>query len=259
MSVVIIIFMIVSALFALATLGYVVVDIIIEKRNTDESEETIIQPEPVGIAVAAPEPVAEPEPEPVAEPEPEPVEESEPEPVAEPELEPVEESEPEPVAEPELEPVEESEPEPIAEPEPKPVAEPEPEPVAEPEPEPVAEPEPEPVAEPEPEPVAEPEPELEIIESQPVIIPEDLPVPESEEIGIEVIDVAWPESMAKNKIYKYDPNGETVHRGDIVLVPTFDAHRHGNILRTATVINGNYCVEYIPGGKTLKKIIRVVK
>ena len=211
MSVVIIIFMIVSALFALATLGYVVVDIIIEKRNTDESEETIIQPEPVVIAVAAPEPVAEPEPEPVAEPEPEA----------------------------------------IAEPEPEPVAEPEPEPVAEPEPEPVAEPEPE------PESIAEPEPE--IIESLPVIIPEDLPVPESEETGIEVIDVAWPESMAKNKIYKYDPNGETVHRGDIVLVPTFDAHRHGNILRTATVINGNYCIEFIPGGKTLKKIIRVVK
>ena len=237
MSVVIIIFMIVSALFALATLGYVVVDIIIEKRNTDESEETIIQPEPVVIAVAAPEPVAEPEPEPVAEPEPEAIAEPEPEPVAEPEPEPVAEPEPEPVAEPE----------------------PEPESIAEPEPEPVAEPEPEPVAEPEPEPESIAEPEPEIIESLPVIIPEDLPVPESEETGIEVIDVAWPESMAKNKIYKYDPNGETVHRGDIVLVPTFDAHRHGNILRTATVINGNYCIEFSPGGKTLKKIIRVVK
>lgn len=112
---------------------------------------------------------------------------------------------------------------------------------------------------PEPEPEPEVEPELEIVESAPVIIPEDMPAPVSAEVGIEVIDVAWPESMAKNKIYKYDPNGETVSRGDIVLVPTFDRHRHGDILRTATVINGNYRVDSFPSDIVLKKIVRVVK
>lgn len=106
---------------------------------------------------------------------------------------------------------------------------------------------------------AEIEPEPEIIESEPVIIPENMPEPVSADFGIEVIDVAWPESMAKNKIYKYDPNGETVSRGDTVLVPTVDKHRHGAILRTATVINGNYRVEEIPSDKVLKKIIRVIK
>ena len=129
--------------------------------------------------------------------------------------------------------------------------------VEEPEPEPVPEPEPEPEPVPEPEP--EPEPELEIIESAPVEIPEDLPVPEVIEEGLEVIDVAWPESMAKNKIYRYDPNGEELHRGDTVLVPTFDKHRHGEIFRTATVINGNYRTQDFPTDKVLKKIVRVIK
>lgn len=107
------------------------------------------------------------------------------------------------------------------------------------------------------EPTQESEPE--IIESAPVIIPDDMPVPVSAETGIEVIDVAWPESMAKNKIYKYVPNGEIVSRGDIVLVPTFDRHRHREILRTATVINGNYRVDSIQTDESLKKIVCVVK
>ena len=101
--------------------------------------------------------------------------------------------------------------------------------------------------------------EIEIIESEPVLIPEDMPEPVSAEVGTEVIDVAWPESMAKNKIYKYDPNGETLHRGDMVLVPTFDKHRHGHIFRTATVINGIYRVESVPSDTVLKKIVRVIK
>lgn len=108
------------------------------------------------------------------------------------------------------------------------------------------------------EPEPEPEPEPEIVESEPVMIPEDMPEPISAEIGLEVIDVAWPESMAKNKIYKYDPNGETLKRGDVVLVPTFDRHRHGDIFRTATVINGNYRVDSFPSDVVLKKIVRVV-
>ena len=95
-----------------------------------------------------------------------------------------------------------------------------------------------------------------IIESCPVIVPENLPEPTSVETGIEIIEVAWPESIAKNKIYRYDPNGETLRRGDTVLVPTFDALRHREVLRTATVINGNYRADPCQITKTLKKIIK---
>jgi hypothetical protein len=58
---------------------------------------------------------------------------------------------------------------------------------------------------------------------------------------------------------RYDPNGTVVERGDTVLVPTFDKHRHGEIHRTATVINGNYRTNSLPADKVLKKIVRVVK
>ena len=126
-------------------------------------------------------------------------------------------------------------------------------------PEPIPEPEPEPEPEPIPEPEPEPEPELEIIESAPVIVPVDLPEPEDVEEGVEIIEVAWPESMAKNKIYRYDPNGVVVARGDTVLVPTFDKPRRREVLRTATVINGNYHTTALPEGLVLKKVVRVVK
>ena len=110
-----------------------------------------------------------------------------------------------------------------------------------------------------PKPEPQPQPEIEVIESAPVEIPEDFPEPVSVEEGIEVIDVAWSESMAKNKIYRYDPNGEILQRGDTVMVPTFDKHRNGEILRTATVINGNYRTQDFPADRVLKKIVRVVK
>ena len=70
--------------------------------------------------------------------------------------------------------------------------------------------------------------------------------------------MAWPESMAKNRTYRYDPNGVVVARGDMVLVPTFDKHRRREVLRTATVINGNYRTESLPEGLVLKKVVRVV-
>ena len=110
-----------------------------------------------------------------------------------------------------------------------------------------------------PKPQPQPQPEIEVIESAPVEIPEDFPEPVSAQEGIEVIDVAWPESMVKNKIYRYDPDGEILQRGDTVMVPTFDKHRNGEILRTATVINGNYRTEDFPADRVLKKIVRVVK
>ena len=62
MSVFVIIFMIVATIFALATLGYVVVDVILELRNKEE-------PEPEEIQEEQPEPEPELEPEPEPEPE----------------------------------------------------------------------------------------------------------------------------------------------------------------------------------------------
>ena len=118
---------------------------------------------------------------------------------------------------------------------------------------------PKPEPRPQPQPQPQPQPEIEVIESAPVEIPEDFPEPVSAQEGIEVIDVAWPESMVKNKIYRYDPDGEILQRGDTVMVPTFDKHRNGEILRTATVINGNYRTEDFPANRVLKKIVRVVK
>ena len=106
---------------------------------------------------------------------------------------------------------------------------------------------------PEPKPVLEPEPMPEIIETIPVEIPSSDQVEE----GVEVIDVAWPESLAKNRIYKYDPNGQIFKKGDAVLVPTYDKHRNGDILRTATVVNGNYRIAALPANKTLKKVVPI--
>ncbi len=113
-------------------------------------------------------------------------------------------------------------------------------PVEEPEPMPEPESEPEPMPEPEPEPIPEPEPE---------------PDPD----GIEVIDVVWSEDKAKKKNYKYDPNGETVNEGDIVLVPSRDAEQNRDIVREATVSKGNYRVDPATLIHPLKKIIKVVK
>lgn len=62
MMTLVIIFLIVSTIFALSTIGYVAVDIILEKRNREEPQEE--QP-----PIIVPIPVFEPEPEPEPEPE----------------------------------------------------------------------------------------------------------------------------------------------------------------------------------------------
>ncbi len=77
--------------------------------------------------------------------------------------------------------------------------------------------------------------------------------------GVEIIGVVWPERTRKNKVYRYDPNGETLHEGDMVLVPTRDAARDKEVVRKAAVAQGNIRVD--PGyiNHPLKKIIGVIK
>ena len=80
-----------------------------------------------------------------------------------------------------------------------------------------------------------------------------------EEPGVEVIGVVWPERAHKNKVYRYDPNGEKLTNGDVVLVPSRDAARDRNIIRKAAVAHGNHKVDPEHLHHPLKKIIGVVK
>lgn len=74
--------------------------------------------------------------------------------------------------------------------------------------------------------------------------------------GVEVIDVRFPETDAD---YKYDPDGESLRAGDIVLVPSSDNCRGMEVEREATVSAGNHRVPKESLKYSLKKIIRVVK
>jgi hypothetical protein len=77
--------------------------------------------------------------------------------------------------------------------------------------------------------------------------------------GVEVVGVVWPEKRRRHKVYKYDPNGESLKEGDIVLVPSRDVAKNRDIIRKATVVYENYHIESDKLNKPLKKIIAVVK
>ena len=83
-------------------------------------------------------------------------------------------------------------------------------------------------------------------------------IDEETEDGVEVIGVVWPEHQHRNKIYRYDPNGEKIGDGDIVLIPSRDVHRNRDIIRKATVAHGNHRVDPETLKHPLKKIIGVV-
>ena len=87
---------------------------------------------------------------------------------------------------------------------------------------------------------------------------DDEVIEEAEE-GVEVISVVWPEKAKKNKLYRYDPNGEQVHDGDIVLVPSRDNAQNRDIIRKAAVAHGNHRVDPETLHHPLKKIIAIVK
>lgn len=80
-----------------------------------------------------------------------------------------------------------------------------------------------------------------------------------EEPGVEVVGVVWPERPKHNKVYRYDPNGEKLDKGDIVLVPTYDAARGRDVIRKVAVAHENHRVEPDHIKHPLKKIVAVVK
>ena len=80
-----------------------------------------------------------------------------------------------------------------------------------------------------------------------------------EEPGVEVVGVVWPERRKNNKVYKYDPNGETLNEGDMVLVPTRDAARDREVIRKAAIAHGNYHIDKASHPRMLKKIIGVIR
>jgi hypothetical protein len=77
--------------------------------------------------------------------------------------------------------------------------------------------------------------------------------------GVEVIGVVWPGKKKHNKIYRYDPNGESVTQGDVVLVPSRDVGSNRDIIRKATVAHGNHKVDPENIKHPLKKIIGVIR
>ena len=80
-----------------------------------------------------------------------------------------------------------------------------------------------------------------------------------DEPGVEVIGVVWPERAHKNKVYRYDPNGERLNEGDVVLVPTRDVARDREVIRKAAVAHGNHRVDPEHIKRPLKQIIGVIK
>jgi hypothetical protein len=105
--------------------------------------------------------------------------------------------------------------------------------------------------------IAQPDVELKEIE----FIPDDDDQFEvaPEEPGIEVVGVVWPEKAKKNKVYRYDPNGEILEAGDIVLVPTMDRHQGKEVIRKVAVAHGNHRVDPEHIKHPLKKIIAVIR
>lgn len=98
--------------------------------------------------------------------------------------------------------------------------------------------------------------EPEVTEPEPVVIPVEESEPEEE--GVEVIGVVWPET-GNGKIYRYDPDGEKLDVGDVVLVPSRDVASNKDIEREAEVAEANHRVDPATLQYPLKKIIRVVK
>ena len=78
-----------------------------------------------------------------------------------------------------------------------------------------------------------------------------------DENTVEAIDIFWEERS--DKTYRYDPDGNDVEEGDIVLVPTRDVHSDKEIVREAEVSRGNYKVDPETLNHPLKKIIGVVR
>ena len=126
----------------------------------------------------------------------------------------------------------------------------------------IVEPEVEETVEPEAEEIVEPEVEetVEPVAEEVEQILASIPCADDElvdENTVEAIDIAWEERTHKS--YRYDPDGNTVEQGDIVLVPTRDEASDKDIVREAEVTRGNYRVDAATLDRPLKKIIGVVR
>ena len=80
---------------------------------------------------------------------------------------------------------------------------------------------------------------------------------EVEAPGVDAIDVVWQEREEKK--YRYDPDGNVVEEGDIVLVPTRDVYSDREVVREAEVARGNYKIDPEELSSPLKKIVGVVR
>lgn len=74
---------------------------------------------------------------------------------------------------------------------------------------------------------------------------------------VDAIDIFWEERT--HKTYRYDPDGNVVDEGDVVLVPTRDVQSDKEIVREAEVSRGNYKIDSAELNHPLKKIIGVVR
>lgn len=92
------------------------------------------------------------------------------------------------------------------------------------------------------------------IEELIAMIPE---VEEEDDNFVAAIDVKWKER--DHKSYRYDPDGNSVEEGDVVLVPTRDIYSDKEIVREAEVARGNYKIDPAELERPLKKIIGVVR
>lgn len=79
----------------------------------------------------------------------------------------------------------------------------------------------------------------------------------SNENTVDAIDIFWEERT--HKTYRYDPDGNKVEEGDVVLVPTRDVESDKDIVREAEVAKGNYKIDPATLDHPLKKIIGVVR
>ena len=80
-----------------------------------------------------------------------------------------------------------------------------------------------------------------------------------EDAGIDVIGVVWPEKPKRNKIYRYDPDGESVDAGDVVIVPTHDKSRGRDVIRKAVVAHKNHKISAESLTHPLKKIVGIIR
>ena len=102
--------------------------------------------------------------------------------------------------------------------------------------------------------------QTEVVDEEVEDILASIPTAEEETLNentIDAIDIFWEERP--NKTYRYDPDGNSVEAGDVVLVPTRDVHSDKEIVREAEVSRGNYKVDPETLDRPLKKIIGVVK